>query len=119
MENDESPWLTEEDSERIRKERLWLKSPNRENRINPYRDLEWLCFDPKVLDKYDNNPLCSLSRDNISFIGKKGNIVCQVPFINNNGKLMVRAGDYAFVPPKERSHWRQFEISKEESDPAT
>lgn len=110
------PWLSEEDSEQIEKERIWLKTPDTKNKTNPYRDLEWLDFSPDVLEKYRTNPLCSISSDNISFIGTNGKHVSDVAFIMNKGKLMVRAGDFAFVPPKQRDHWNEFSLAQDEDE---
>lgn len=76
----------------------------------------FIYFRPSVLDKYKNNKFCSISTFNISFLGLNGNPILVVEFVRKDGKLMVRSGDYAYVPPRERPHWDQHRL-EDDDDP--
>ena len=108
------PWLTNEESEMIAKDREWLSDTPGESKARPFRDMVFLYFRPSVLDKYKNNKFCSISTFNISFLGLNGNPILIVEFVRKDGKLMVRAKDYAYVPPRERPHWEQHKLDTDD-----
>ena len=68
-ESGDPPWLTNEESERIAKEREQLSDAAGESKARPFRDMVFIYFRPRVLDKYKNNKFCSISTFNFSFLG--------------------------------------------------
>lgn len=62
------PWFTSQESGKSFQELHYLKSYDRERK--EWRDLQRLEFRREVLDKYDDNELCAIDNDSISFLRK-------------------------------------------------
>jgi hypothetical protein len=54
-ENDDLPWWTEREEEQASQELHFLKQPD--PKTNEFRDIRWMYFRRKVLDKYRSNKL--------------------------------------------------------------
>jgi hypothetical protein len=61
-----SDWWTEKEKEQVSQELHFLKQPDPVTR--EYRDIRWMYFRRKVLDKYRNNELCEIGSNYISFL---------------------------------------------------
>jgi hypothetical protein len=101
-------WVTKEEDEQISQEFHYLNSVD--PKTGNWRDLEWMYFDSKVLDKYRDNVSCKIGIDYIIFLGPSGNVDLTVKFLRREGKLMARAKDFCFVPPRERKHWEEHRV---------
>jgi hypothetical protein len=94
-----------------------LKEYHYLNGVDPtsgnWRDLAWMFFDPKVLEKYGENINCKIGADYIILLGPSGNVDLTVEFLSHKGKLMVRSKYFCFVPPKERRHWEEHQMPED------
>jgi hypothetical protein len=104
------PWLTETDLVQIQQELLFQR--NKVDIIKP------LWFRTNVLSKYKNHGYCEIDMANpfnwvLLFLDyDKKHIVTSVLFEIHNGTIiMIRAQDFARVPPKERNHWQHYQIA--------
>ena len=123
--DNDKPWWTETELQRLVKELHYLKSNLYDQTANEYRDIRWMYFRREVLDKYRNNEYCDIGSEHIGFLldGKK-TAVSTANFINRNFPntktkgtvLMLQAQDYIFIPPTERPHWENYEISENQID---
>jgi hypothetical protein len=97
------------------KELHFLKQPDQQTR--EYRDIRWMYFRQEVLDKYRNNEFCDIGSEHISFLlCDKKTPESTVNFINRNFAnvdgivLIVQAQEYINVTPRQRLHWKHYEI---------
>jgi hypothetical protein len=104
-------WVTNEDEEQITKEFRYLNSidPSTKN----WRDLQWMDFSPKVLDKYINNTRCEIGRNYISFVAPRRDEDLTVNFELINSRLMVQSKYFCFVPLRERKHWENHRLPQD------
>jgi hypothetical protein len=66
-ETEDLSWWTIKEKDQASKELLhFLKQPDPETR--EYRDIRWMYFRRKVLDKYRNNKFCEIGSNYISFL---------------------------------------------------
>jgi hypothetical protein len=118
QETEDSPWWTKIEKEQASEELHFLKQFDQQTK--EYRDIRWMYFRRKVLDKYRNNELCEIGSEYIRFLhcDKKKTAASTVNFdnrrfVNIDGiVLQVQAQQYIYVPPRERLHWEHYEIPK-------
>jgi hypothetical protein len=58
IETEGLPWVTEEESNKMFEEAIWLKNTPGPSDSQPYRDLIYQYFRPEVLDRYRDNKFC-------------------------------------------------------------
>jgi hypothetical protein len=104
------PWLTETALAQIQQELLFQR--NNSGTSKP------LWFRTDVLSKYESHRYCEIDMTNpfscvLLFLDyDKKHIVTSTLFeIHNGNIIMVRAQDFARVPPKERNHWQHYQIA--------
>jgi hypothetical protein len=118
-ENEDLPWWTEEEEQQASKELHFLKQPDPET--HEYRDIRWMYFRREVLDKYRNNEFCEIGSNYIRFLyPDKKEPASTVNFNNrhfvniDDVVLMLQAQDYIYIPPRQRPHWKSYEIPESE-----
>jgi hypothetical protein len=106
------PWVTREEEEQISKEFRYLNSidPSTGN----WRDLQWMYFSPDVLEKYRANSRCDVGKNHISFLAPRRDEDLTINFELINGKLMVQAKYFCFVPQSERKYWEKYQLPEDE-----
>ena len=103
------PWFIDSDLVHIQQELLFLRT--KADQLKP------LWFRTDVLARYKDHAYCEINVGNsfncvLLFLDyDKKHIATSISFeIHNGNIIMIRLQDFLGLPPRERNHWRKYQI---------